>query len=95
MTRRLVSAVRRVAHDRVADYLNAWAAAAAAIERYDAHAWLFRAADGSARFVEFVEFGEGRDPREAADVRGELDALDAFGEADVEEWAAVTAAGGG
>jgi hypothetical protein len=78
--RRLLCTRRRVALDRVDEYLFAWLAAGAAAGRAGARAWLFRGSDHEDQFMEFVEWDDAAsDPLADDDVAAALAQLAAFG----------------
>ena len=86
--RRLVS-LRRVVSAGVRErYDELWSAAQDAAVGLGAHAWRFSELGGSNRYLEFLEFAEGADPRADPSVSGRLAELESeIGAAEVEEWA--------
>lgn len=58
MSRHLSSNHRRVALDRLDEYLAAWQAVREAVLEAGGNAWLFRGEAREDQFLEFVEFAE-------------------------------------
>jgi hypothetical protein len=77
--RRLATIRRHVPLDLMDDYLLAWEALRAAVERVGARAWIFRGAEHEDHFLEFIEWKAGAaEPLGEADVTAALSQLDAF-----------------
>jgi hypothetical protein len=77
--RRLLCTRRRVPHELHAAYGDAWSAASAAVFAIDGRAWIFRSAEDSRLFLEFIEWsGQGPGmvaPFALPEVRAAIDAL--------------------
>jgi hypothetical protein len=86
--RRLVITYRSVGVDISAlpGYDAAWRRFAAAAGAAGANAWRFRSEEGAVRYVEFIEYGEGGDPRDDAAVAAAAEELESFGSSRCEEW---------
>jgi hypothetical protein len=77
---------RSVPAARLADYHLAWDVCRDAAIAAGARAWRYRSAADETRFIEFVEFGGGRDPRRDPAAAAGLATLDDIVPADPEEW---------
>lgn len=86
MARRLVSTVRDVPAGRVPDYAASWARVRAAVEATGAHAWAFAASGHASRRIEFIEYPDGSDPRDAPEVTRLMAALDREFGGETDEW---------
>jgi hypothetical protein len=85
--RRLVSQTRSVPAASRAGYDAGWEAVRAAATARGAHAWRFRSTIHPERYLEFLEFAPGDDPRLDPAVAGPLLLLDRdIGPAQAEEW---------
>ena len=75
--------------ERQEAYFATWRKLFARVIALQQRAWMFRAADDATRYIEFLEW-KGResvtDPRDDAEIRGALAALDEFGTAHTELW---------
>lgn len=93
--RRLISIRRLVPTDQRAGYDAVWGAMHHAVTELGAHAWRFRSADVEDVFLEFLEFGEDSDIRQAPGVLAGIQALHRdFGDAypvpmTIEEWVEI------
>jgi len=84
--RRLVIVQRRVPLDESGTYDARWSAYRDAARAAGAKAWRFRSLSEPARFVEFLEFAEGSDPRGRPELISGSEALERLGAAETEEW---------
>jgi hypothetical protein len=80
-----MSETRRHVHaDLQASYDEAWLELRGVVEAVSGHAWRFRHREDSSLFVEFIEHGASRDPRDHPEVLAALDALDRISAGSVE-----------
>lgn len=78
MTRRLVGIRRRVPRARSPEYDELWAELVRQSGSHGFHAWRFRATADPEAHIEFLEFRDGADPRDLAEVAATLDQLRTF-----------------
>ena len=83
---KLVSTERRVGEADRKRYGRAWQTVRDAAKVVECRAWRFESARDPELFVEFLEFGEGPDPRESGELASALRALQEFGPGDSREW---------
>jgi hypothetical protein len=84
--RRLVS-VRRVVLERDLDrYRTVWQELEQAVIAAGAHAWRFVSAADPSRFLEFIEFARGSDPRDLPAAAHALAELERLASGSAEEW---------
>lgn len=87
MKRRILVSVRReVAPPHREEYHAAWARARELAGARGAHAWRFVAADDPGRFLEFLEFAAGDDPRGDEELARALRRLEEHGSGRAEQW---------
>jgi hypothetical protein len=72
------------------EYRDAWATLRRAVEAAGGNAWRFRSAEQSERYIEFLEFRAGADPRQVPEVATALAVLDRRFPGRVEEWVDAT-----
>jgi hypothetical protein len=84
--RRLVITYRSVETAALDAYEAAWRRFADAAGAARANAWRFRSDEGAPRYVEFLEYGEGGDPRDDAEVAAAGEELESLGSSRSEEW---------
>lgn len=82
----LVSIIRELPASRLPTYEGAWSTLEAAVTATGAHAWRFRSDTRPDRFIEFLEFGAGQDPRDLPDITAHLAALERVAPGLTEEW---------
>jgi len=73
--RRLLCTRRRIPDDLVAAYRDAWALASSAVIALNGRAWIFRSADDSSQFLEFIEWSGMVAPFAIPEVSAAIDAL--------------------
>lgn len=87
MARRALISIRRTVPPADAGaYQSAWERLQASAVRAGAKAWRFRSAAEEGRFIEFLEFPMGADPRALPETAEALRLLDRLRPGDAEEW---------
>ncbi len=84
--RRLVSIRRDVSAEQLRQYARDWRTLQRGVEASGAHAWRFVSAAYPSRYLEFLEFAAGADPRQQPGIARALAALEMIAPAVAEEW---------
>lgn len=84
--RRLISTRRRILPAQQGGYDNAWTGVVSAAAPTGVNAWRFHAYGDPLLYLEFLEFENGRDPRDESTFSEAIRSLDQFSIGDSELW---------